>query len=171
MGVGVEVVGDAGVVVGYWAQVRAVSQAVLVGQGGDVFGARLNPHLFNVAYRCGSGARTTPSPALALAGPSSRSISRLNRAALLCDRPLPVCNLGGSVSEFSGLSASSPKQPHGAARVPGQRRQKKGRETGGLVESRRSRWRRELEESAGVCLRAIMQTIWERHCRGGWAAC
>jgi hypothetical protein len=62
---GVEVVGDAGVFLRYWAQVRAVSKAVLVGQGGDVFGARRGPlfrkgglgkRLFNVAHRGGSGA-------------------------------------------------------------------------------------------------------------------
>jgi len=62
---GVEVVGDAGVFLRYWAQVRAVSQAVLVGQGSDVFGTRRGPlfckggfgkRLFNAAQRGGSGA-------------------------------------------------------------------------------------------------------------------
>jgi hypothetical protein len=66
VGVGrVQVVGDGGVVLRYWAEVRAVSQVVLVGQGCDVFDTGRGPlsckgglgeRLFNVAQRGGRGA-------------------------------------------------------------------------------------------------------------------
>ena len=109
-------------------------QTVLVGQCGDVLCARLGPGvfckrgfgegLFDVTHRGLGGARTTPSAALALARPSSRAIIALSRVGLMaCDRRLPVCNRSGStVFQFSGLSASPPKQPHGASRAPERRR-------------------------------------------------
>lgn len=99
VGMGLEVVVDACVVLGDGSQVRAVLEAVLQRQGGDVFGAGVDvgqQHLVDIAHR-GGGARAVPAAtATALARPSVQAVCGMSRVGLVCDRAVPVCNGSGS---------------------------------------------------------------------------
>lgn len=106
-----EVVGHAAKVLGGRSQMRAVGEAALVREGGDIFGARVRVGqtrffrearverrvaeriLLVVQRRC--GARTRPAPA----GPLLQGIAALalSRDGLLCDRPAPVRNRGATL--------------------------------------------------------------------------
>lgn len=112
-----EVVGHATEVLGDGSQMRAVGEAALMWQGGDVFSTRVcvgQTRIFCkarveqwvaerilldvVQRRC--GARTPPSPAAAaLAGPMLQGITALalSRDGLFCDRPAAVRNRGATL--------------------------------------------------------------------------